>query len=163
MRKTLTILALLAALGRGEIIDGVVARVGNRVITRSEVEREARLEAYFNRQPPPAPGAGHKETLERLIRQQLVRHEMEQTKFPSAGEEQAKKRLQDLWQALGPAAAKPAAYGLQPADLADYSRRLADIDAFLELRFKKGDQEIEAWLKEVQALVKVQIMEAEKP
>ena len=157
----LTILALLAALGRGEIIDRVAARVGTRVITSSEVEKEARLEAYFNRQPPPDKAAGHSETLQRLIKQQLVRQEMEQTKFPSAGEEQAKKRLQGLLPAAEPAP-KPADYGLRAEDLADYGRRLADIDAFLTLRFK-SDQEIEVWLKEVQSRVKVQIVEAEKP
>ena len=77
MRKALTILALLAALGRGEIIDRVAARVGSRVITRSEVEKEARLEAYFNRQPPPDKAADHSETLQRVIKQQLVRRSEE--------------------------------------------------------------------------------------
>ncbi|MBI3698390.1 MAG: hypothetical protein HY238_26570 [Acidobacteria bacterium] len=157
----LTILALLAALGHTEIIDRVAARVGTRVITRSEVEREARLEVYLNCQPLPDKAADHKETLERLIRQQLVVQEMQQTKFPPAGEEQIKKRLQGLLPA-GEPPAKPADYGLKAEDLADYGRRLAAIDAFLALRFK-NDEEIEAWLKEVQSRVKVQIMEAEKP
>ena len=128
-----------AAAARGEIIDRVVAVVGRKVITWSEVQREARLEAYWNGQPPPAPLRARdpqfRDVLERLIQQLLIMHEMEQSNFPPADEAQAKKRLE----ALGPVSASPAAYGLKQQDLTDYGKRLATTARFLELRFNSPD------------------------
>lgn len=138
-RAILIFVLLLAGPGgrpaRGEIIDRVAAVVGRQAITRSEVEREARLEAFFSGRPPDG-GAANRQILERLIRQQLVRQETQQTTLPSADDAQVKKWLEEM----RPPAAEPGAYGLQEKDLFDYARRQIDTLRFVELRFKPGLQ-----------------------
>lgn len=132
---------LLAAVmpARGAIIDRVAAIVGRIVITESDVQREARLEAYFELLPPPEPLSAqspqYRQVLDRLIRQRLLQHEMEQTRFPSAAEEEAMKELQ----ALQPARADLVSYGLKQQDLLDYARRVLDASRFLELRVNPVD------------------------
>ncbi|MBI3665993.1 MAG: hypothetical protein HY236_07175 [Acidobacteria bacterium] len=124
---------------RGEIIDRVAAVVGRLPITRSEVQKEARLEAFFSHRPAPsarlsAADADSRAVLERLIRQRLIRYEMEQTQFPSADDAQVEKWLREQGVTL---AAAPD-YGLTEQDLADYGRRQIDILRFVDLRFKSG-------------------------
>ncbi len=168
--RSLVIFAVLSfsapGAGRAEIIDGVAAVLGKQVVTESEVDKEARLEAYFNGHPPAsATAASRRETLERLIDQRLIQRTMDQIKFPSADDAQARKRLE----AMGPVAAKPSDYGLRDQDLLNYARRIEDIDRFLKLRFnlsgpdRKDDPEIDHWLKEVRARLGVRVTEPEKP
>ena len=136
MRRALLIV-LLAAAGRAETIDGIAAVVGRHAIAWSDVRREARLSAYVDRRPPQAPvpdSAAGRQVLERLIELRLVRLEMEQTAFPSAGDEQRRQWLAKL----GGNGEGPAAYGLREEDLLEYARRQLDLLAFIELRFKAG-------------------------
>jgi hypothetical protein len=162
------LLGLAGAPGlRADIIDRVVAVVGNQAVTWSEVEREARLEAYCNGQPPPAAPSGrspeYRALLERVIEQRLIQREMDQTKFPPADDAQAKKRLQQL----RPAGADAAKYGLREQDLLEYARRIENVDRFLALRFQgtrqAADSELDAWLKDLRSRVGVRILEEEKP
>ena len=147
--RALLILLLLAVVpGQGEIIDRLAAVVARHPILWSGVEKEARLEAFFNRRPlpgrPAASDAESRAVLERLIQQRLIRHEMEQTQFPSAEDAQVKKWLQE--QGI-PAA--PRDYGLSEQDLADYARFQIDVLRFVDLRFKTGlqvpSQQVEAY------------------
>jgi hypothetical protein len=155
----LAILAVVITGARGEIIDRVVAAVGRRVITRSDVQREAQLEAYFDGRPP-APAGEHRETLERLLRQHLIQHEMDQLAFPLPDPTQVKKRLA----AMRPAGRNPADYGLNEQDLLEYAGRVDRTDRFLNLRFGgQEDREIEERLKELRSRLRVRIIETEKP
>ena len=124
-----------------EIIDRVAAVVGKSVITESDVQKEARLEAYFDLRPAPAPlvpaSPEYRQVLDRLIRQSLMRREMEQSRFPSVTDAEAQKELQTM--RLSPGVL--AAYGLKQADLLDYARRLLDASRFLELRLGPVGQE----------------------
>ncbi len=137
MRKALPVLAMVLAalqpLG-GEIIDGIAAVVARQAITRSEVEREARLEAFFQGQPPPDAAFGE-ELLQRLIRQRLIAPEMEQTAF-GASEAEVKRELDRM----RPAGADPARHGLVETDLLDFVRRQFDTLRFLDQRFRPGLQ-----------------------
>ncbi len=171
---------------RGEIIDRVAAIVGRQMITWSEVQREARLEAYFNGSPAPGRLADespeYREVLERLIEQRLIRQEMDQARFPEADDSEAKEWLGHL----GGVRAKPADYGLREADLLEYGRRLARTDKFLELRFNRSvtslvggqaapapalapapaneeQHEIDHWLKDLRARLGVRILQPEAP
>ena len=150
MRKT-WIICVLLALGRAEIIDRVVAVVGSEPITWSDVVKEARLEAYFNGQPPPDPKADQRQALQRLIQQRLIRHEIKLAKLPPPEEAEVKTTLEGL----GPVSAKPAAYSLNEQDPADYARRVAEINSFLKQRFRNDDREIDGWLKELRTRIRV--------
>ena len=172
-----------------EIIDRVAAVVGRRMITGSEVQREGRLEAYFDGQPPAGPlsdqSPEYREILERLIEQRLIQYEMDQSRFPEADEAAAKEWLKKLRPR-----ANPADYGLREADLIEYGKRLARTDQFLELRFNRPvllpapprpgspsspnqaqnqqnvneeEHEIDHWLKDLRARLGVRILERETP
>jgi len=166
--------------GRAEIIDRVAAIVGRHMITWSEVQREAKLEAYFNRQPAPQrlpdESPEYREVLERLIEQRMIQHEMDQARFPESDDSDAKEWLKRL----GTISAKPADYGLREADLLEYGRRLARTDRFLEVRFSRSltslapgaeapaspneeQHEIEHWLKDLRARLGVRILQPEAP
>jgi hypothetical protein len=156
MRIALRIVALaaaaLASTGLAEIIDRILAVVGRDIVTLSDVEREAQLEAFFRGAPPAPEHAGGAEgpaIMERLIRQRLVRQEMEQTTFPPAEDGQVREWLARM----GPAGADPSQYGLLAEDLYDYARRQIDIERFIDLRFRPGIQaspeEVEAYYERV--------------
>jgi len=131
MRRAARIGWLLAAAAglRAEVIDRVVAAVGVEMIARSDVEREARLEAFFG-------GADPSKTLERLIQQRLIRQEMDQISYPEAEETDVKRWLGE--RRPGGAVAVPAGLGEQ--DLVEYARRFVRIERFIDLRFAAGLQ-----------------------
>ena len=70
-------MALCASLSRAEVLDRVVASIGEVAITRSDVEREYRLERFLDGQwPPPAPDAKALDMArERLTYQKLLLEE----------------------------------------------------------------------------------------
>ena len=72
-----------ASFSRAEVLDRVVASIGEVAITRSDVEREYRLERFLDGQwPPPAPDAKALDmTRERLTYQKLLLEEVTQDLF----------------------------------------------------------------------------------
>jgi hypothetical protein len=83
----LAILALAAILGSalalGAIIDRIAVTVGNRAITSSDIEREVRVTAFLNGQPPDLSVAGKRAAVERMVEQRLVRREIESSRYPA--------------------------------------------------------------------------------
>ena len=51
----LLLMVLCASFSRAEVLDRVVASIGEVAITRSDVEREYRLERFLDGQWPPPP------------------------------------------------------------------------------------------------------------
>jgi len=137
MRRAFVALALASAV-RGEIIDRVAAIVGRDVITQSDAEREARLEAYFGRGR-----AAAKEVLERLIEQRLVFQEMELTSAPEVTDGEVKQWFAEMKGGGSHAAGN----GLVEADLAEYARRQIQVEKLIDLRFRTGQQVSEEELK----------------
>jgi len=83
----LAILALAAAItttpGSGAIIDRIAVTVGNRAITSSDIEREIRVNAFLNGQPPDLSAAGKRVAAERMVEQKLVQREIESSRYPA--------------------------------------------------------------------------------
>ena len=126
MKQAVWILMTLA-LGRAEIIDGVVAVVGREVVLQSDLDREGRLEAFFGAATPvPA------QVLERLLRQRLLFQEMEQTAPPEVSPAQARKWIEQM----RPADKDPSRQGLREADLVEYAGRQLQVERFVDQRFK---------------------------
>ena len=141
MRQMLLIGLLLAGISRapGEIIDRIVVVVGRQIVTQSDIEQEARLEAFFRNAPPPQLRRGSPEWVtlrERLIRQRLVEQDMRQSTFPPAEPTQ----ILEWLARMRPAGADLGRYGLAEDDLEDYARRQIDIERFIDQRFKPGLQ-----------------------
>jgi len=76
----LLLLVLCASISHAEVLDRVVASIGEVAITRSDVEREYRLERFLDGQwPPPAPDAKALDMArERLTYQKLLLEEENQ-------------------------------------------------------------------------------------
>jgi len=73
--------ALLAAAGHAEIIDRIAVSVGNDVITTGDVEREIRVAAFLNGTKPDFSAATKRAAADRLVEQDLIRRELELTRF----------------------------------------------------------------------------------
>ena len=114
-----TVLALTSAAATN--IDRIAVSVGNRVITTSDIEREIRVTAFLNGQPPDLSPASKRATAERMVEQRLVRRELETNRYPVPQ----------------PAEIEPALAAFRqrfyPAD-ADYRRGLA--------QYRIGDQDV---------------------
>ncbi len=140
--RTLFLLLLLPALLRGEIVDRLVAVVGNRIITWSDVAREARYQAFLiGGEPPNVKPLQGKESLqpilERLIDQLLL--EQARAAFPFSPPEngQTERRLAEIHNRYSSAEVFQktlAKFGLTEADLVARLAEEEEAMAFIEYR-----------------------------
>ena len=79
---------LLAVLGHAEVIDRIAITVGPRAITASDILREIRLAAFFNRVEADFSPQAKQQAAGRLVERALIEIEMEagQYEFPDASE-----------------------------------------------------------------------------
>jgi hypothetical protein len=143
--------ALLAApQARGEVIDRVAVSVGNRIITASQLDREIRVTAFLNGEPPDFSPAARRAAADRLVDQTLIRREMDTTGYPQPPEADAAPILDQFQKEHFASGAEYrqalAASGLSERDLDEeilWQRRLLQ---FVGVRFGEGapvsDEEI---------------------
>lgn len=93
--RTLTIAALLAVLGSAEVIDRIVATVGDLVVTEGAVRRQIRMAALLVRGEPDYSDASRKQAIERLINQALIRKEIEISRYSAPALPEVEKRIED--------------------------------------------------------------------
>jgi hypothetical protein len=75
--QTLLLYGLAAALSATTTLDRIVAVVGKRAIKQSDIERDIRVTQFLNNAPPaPKAAEEEKQSLERLIDQELIRADM---------------------------------------------------------------------------------------
>jgi hypothetical protein len=80
LQTVLGLVALVAG-AHAEIVDRIAVSVGNSVITAGDVNREIRVTALLNGSTLDFSPAAKRATAERLVEQQLVRRELELTRF----------------------------------------------------------------------------------
>lgn len=125
-----------------EIIDRVVAVVGDRAITSSEVDLQLRLEALFNREPLEITPEKRRRALQRLIAVRVIQSEAVMAGFLRISEEDVQLRLRqsqreryindlDFERALD-------RYNLTEQDVADFWRQVIGFERFKDFRFKTG-------------------------
>jgi hypothetical protein len=73
---------LLPVIASAVIIDRIAVSVGNRVITTLDIDREIRVTAFLDGGKPDFGKASKQATAERLIDQQLIRRELEYSRYP---------------------------------------------------------------------------------
>ncbi|HWE49086.1 MAG TPA: hypothetical protein VG273_04830 [Bryobacteraceae bacterium] len=136
------------------IVDGIAIAVGNKVITRSDIEQRIRLTALQNGETPDFSLASRKLAAQRLIDQRLIEKEMEVGRFPHTPEARARELLANYEKTSygsDPAALRRALekYGLTEKDLEEDLARQADLLTFLNLRFRPAvnvdDREVQAY------------------
>jgi hypothetical protein len=135
------LLAMLAP-AQGDIIDRVVAVVGQQAITASEVELQLRLEAMFNREPLDITAEKRRLALQRLIAVRVIQSEAIMAGFLRTGEAEVQRRLEQSKQeqylnSLGFEQALKF-HDLREQDVMDFWRQVIGYERFKDFRFKTG-------------------------
>jgi hypothetical protein len=142
MKSRLALLLFAAALGRGEIIDRLVASVGRQVVTESEIRRYLKVDAFLSRTQPDFSPASRRKTALLLVRQALVRQEIEVNRYTVpvfADVEQSTTRLREERGEAEPAFERAlAASGLEPRDLDEAIGWQLTFLRFIDFRFRPG-------------------------
>ena len=73
----------------GEILDRIAVVVGDRIITEQQILQEIRIAAFLGQQKPDFGVDARRDAAERLIRQTLIRREMEASHYPMPGPSEA--------------------------------------------------------------------------
>jgi hypothetical protein len=182
MRHVLLVLAFSFAATAQNVIDRVAVVVGNEVITESEVILEARLTAFFNRQPLDLSAAQRRAAAERLVDQQLIRSEMQIGGYPmppaSDGDAALRKYRLDNYSSIALFRASLAKYELSEDEVKRHLLWQAAALRFTDQRFhliipappsQSADRlshsetttdgvkdQIDAWLKQARAGTRIQ-------
>jgi peptidyl-prolyl cis-trans isomerase SurA len=79
----LLLLLLLPLAASAAIIDRIAVSVGNRVVTTLDVDREIRVTAFLDGRKPDFGKASKLATADRLVDQQLIRRELDNSRYPA--------------------------------------------------------------------------------
>jgi hypothetical protein len=152
-------MTLAGSFSRAEILDRVVASIGEVAITQSDVEREYRLERFLDGQwpPPPPDSKTLEQARERLVYQKLLLEE--ETQDPSRDptlEQTAAEELDGLRKRFPSPQDYQAALHALPMDekqilakLIDQQRVLRIIDQRLRPAAAPGTKEVESYYRDV--------------
>ncbi len=134
------LLALLAVAAPAEIVDRIVATVGRRVITLSQVQEAWRVERLLNQQPPqPLDASLVREVADRLLNQALLAQEMEASRFPHVSGSEIEARMAEIRQSYGGEAGFRQALEKHQVEEQALRRRVEleeNLNRFIELRFR---------------------------
>ncbi|MFB3829102.1 MAG: hypothetical protein ACE15B_20210 [Bryobacteraceae bacterium] len=143
---------LLGGAAAAEIIDRIAVIVGNRVITESEIEREIRVTAFLNREPPDLSPAARRKAADRLIEQKLVRRELELSRYPQPAPAEVEPLYRGLEVRHGGAAGLRKAlenYGFTESALREHLLWQLTLMRFIDVRFRPGisisEQEVQEY------------------
>jgi peptidyl-prolyl cis-trans isomerase SurA len=153
----LAVPALLCLLGfapplRSELIDRIAVSVGNRVIATSDLDREIRVTAFLNGKRPDFSPAAKRKTAERMVEQQLIRRDLENSRYPSATPEEVQPALDKFKAAFYPSPADYqralSAAGITGQDVIDALIWQRDLLEFVDIRFRPGVQVTEQQIQD---------------
>jgi hypothetical protein len=138
------------ALAGAEVIDRIAVSVGNRVITRSDIERQIRVIAFQNGVQPDLSTANRHKVANKMIEQKLIQRELESSRYPTPVPAELMPAIEDFKQKHFPDAdayqSRLAAYGITEQDLLDLLVWERTLLRFIEIRFESGvqltDQEV---------------------
>ena len=158
-KRIAVLMPLLASLAGAEIIDRIAVLVGNRVITTSDLDREIRVTAFLNGVKPDFSPQGKRATADRMVEQQLVRQELETSRYPVPQLADIEPALEaftkenyaseaDYQKALGEA-------GIIAQDVIEQLLWERTLLEFIDVRFRPGvqvsDQDIQDYFEKVVA------------
>jgi hypothetical protein len=138
-------------MARGELIDRIAVSVENAVIAESEILRQIRLTALFNKEPVVITGEKKRDTADRLVEQMLIRREIATTKYLPEDPQAYLPAYESLRKESGGDAAYKAKldeYGVSDTDVRDALHWQATLLDFIQVRFRPGVQVPEGELRE---------------
>lgn len=142
----------LAASLRSEVIDRIAVSVGNRVITASDLDREIRVTAFLNGKRPDFSPAAKRETAERMVEQELIRRDLDNSRYPSATLEDVQPALDKFkavfYRSTADYERALAAAGIASQDLIDVLIWQRNLLEFTDARFRPGVQLTEQEIQE---------------
>jgi SurA N-terminal domain len=137
------LLASWGAAHAADVIDRIVATVNQHAILESEWEEAVRVECLLNSRPlGDVSRDDRRQTLERLIDQELIAEQMRVTSLAPATDEDIARRVRDLrqtvaaWNSDDGWRAALAAYGLTEEDVDERIAVQVDLTHYLDLRFR---------------------------
>lgn len=140
----LALLAALAAPGRAEIVDRIVAVVGNHPVTLSDVQEEHRIQCFLEgKEVSLLEPAAIKEIAGRLVNRTLMLQEMQGESFPGAPATAVDARLRETRDRYPGEAAYRAAlerYGIEEEVLRRRFALESDVLRFIDYRFRSRAQ-----------------------
>lgn len=140
---------------QAEIIDRIAVTVGSQVITASDLERELRVAAFLNGQPPDFSGESKRRTADLLVRQRLVKREVELARYPTPDPSEVEPVLKAFKQEHYPAPGQwekaLAQAGLTEKELRDHILRQLTLLRFIDVRFRPAvqiaDEDVAAYFR----------------
>ncbi|MBI4441907.1 MAG: hypothetical protein HY649_00875 [Acidobacteria bacterium] len=131
---------------RSEIVDRILAVVGDRIFTWSAVRAEVSYDAFLNGQPPPPQDlaeldgrANLRLVLSRMVDQALLEQERQLYSFQPPDNGQTQRRLQEIQNRFADLPSYQGAllrYGLQESQLSERLQRESDLLAFIQMRLR---------------------------
>ena len=146
--RRLLLIAAVALMARGEIIDRLAVSVGNAAITASEIELQIRVAAFLNRETPVFTPEARRKAADRLIEQRLIEREMQLIRYPAPSEGDIDGLLNDIKKQRPDFAAALAAAGITETDLRNQLRKQLMLLRFIDVRFKPGVQVTEEEIRD---------------
>jgi len=160
---TITAAAAIAAGVHGEIIDRIAVTVGDHVISEQEIIHENQVAAFLNREKPDLSAKARRDAAGRLVKQQLIRQEMDETHYPMPAKSEAdplEKQVVAEYGGEAPYSAALASSGLTRDDVLDQLWWQLTILRFIDYRFRPAvhvpgeavqayyDQQVKTWKNE---------------
>jgi hypothetical protein len=135
-----------------ELLDQIAATVGNRVVTERQLIRELRLTAFESNKPVDLSPKAKRAALERLIERELLRRDLELSRFPKLDPSEGEKMLRDTKARLAQREevfrTELERFGLTEDDLKEHLMALRTWSRFLDFRFRQGIQVFAADIEE---------------
>lgn len=163
------------------VVDRIAVIIGNTVITETEVLQEARFKAFLDQAPLDLSVQQRKAAAERLVNQQLLRHEMRIGSYPEPApaevESMLRKFRQDHFSTVAQYRASLHMYGVTEEELKRHLTWQLSAIGFVDLRFGASDSsrqsvdgvrtnagtanadvghQMDAWLEDARINVRVQ-------
>ncbi len=149
------LLILAVAAANAEVLDRIAAVVGSEPITSSEIDRQLRLEAFFNESPIDLSESSRRAALNRLIDQKLIEPEIRLSGFLDSDESELQAAFDELRRSQFAGRNFPRAletYELTEAEALDFYRRQAAFARYVRFRFRTdsslSDDEVERQVEE---------------
>ena len=143
-------LIVVGIVANAEIVDRIAAVVGAEPITSSEIDRQLRLEAFFNESPIDLSESSRRAALDRLIDQKLIEPEIRLSGFLDSDQTELQAAFDELRrsQFAGRNFARALeTYELSEAEALEFYRRQAAFVRYVRFRFRtdsrSSDEEVE--------------------